>query len=104
MSIVNQYTVSEAYSYNSTITKYQNGKKEWCDVVSWHELDGYTNALSTMGITRAYDINEYAKKLIEAKRDLKIAEEEYEKAKKHMIYGQKEPDLEKLEKELYPEY
>lgn len=63
-----QYTLEEAYSGNTEILQFKNGKLISKAIESDWALEGYLNCLKNEGYERAYNVDEYSKRWEEAKR------------------------------------
>ena len=85
MSIL-QYTLEEAYSGNTQINCYKDGKKVDEHIVSDWVLPGLLNCLENEGYEKAYDIEEYRKVWEKAKESERIAREAYFDAMNKPLY------------------
>lgn len=62
-----QYTIEEAYTGNTSVCKFKDGKNVDYDIVSNYALEGYLECLENEGYKRAYDVDSYKQKWEEAK-------------------------------------
>ena len=81
-----QYTLEEAYSGNTQINCYKDGKKINEHIVSNWALEGYLNCLDNEGYELAYDVDAYRKAWEEAKREEEIAHDAYTRALSKRLY------------------
>lgn len=84
-----QYTIKPAYTGNSKIDLYENGKLVSTTIDNDYNLGGHINAIEDMGYERAYDVDEAEKKMLDAKQKYEWALEEYEYAKAHALIKSK---------------
>lgn len=82
---VKQYVTKDAYTGNTEINIYEDGKLVSSTIESDYNVDGYTNALENMGYKRAYDVEEWENKLKEIEEEYKWVKEMYEKAKSNPV-------------------
>ena len=80
-----QYTIEAAYTYNSKIKLYNDGKLLLYEIISNYNLNGYCEAIENQGYELAYDVDLYKEILEDAKREYENAEKEYQKAILHPL-------------------
>lgn len=83
-----QYYTKEAYLGNTEIITFVNGKKEFSDIVSDYNVEGYTECLRTMGYVYGYpvvDIEAKKKRIEELEKELEYAKQDYEDAHNNPI-------------------
>lgn len=83
---VKQYVTKDAYTGNTEISIYEDGKLVSSTIENDYNVDGYTNALKNMGYERAYDVDEWENKFREIEEEYKWIKEMYEKAKSNPVY------------------
>lgn len=70
-----QYVIKEAYTANSRILQYVDGKYETSTIVADYEVSGYVSALENMGYKRAYYEKEFLARIRNLEEALKDAKE-----------------------------
>ena len=80
-----QYIVKPAYTGNSSVITYTDGKIQDKAIIADYQVDGYVEALENLGYSRAYVVSYYEKKLKEAEEDLMYARQAYELAMQHPL-------------------
>lgn len=83
--MIKQYTVDVAYTGNSHIKKYIDGKLVSEFIVSDYNLGGYQDALEDDGFERAYDVDEALEEVDEAYERYQDALKWYDFAKQHAL-------------------
>ena len=83
--MIKQYTVDVAYTGNSRIKKYIDGKCVSEFIVADYNLGGHQEALAYDGFERAYDVDEAMEEVDEAYRRYQEALEWYDFAKQHAL-------------------
>jgi hypothetical protein len=73
-----QYVIQRAYTGNSKILRYVNGKYEDDDIITDYNLHGYVSALENMGYERAYYEKEFLARIKNLEKELKEAKEWYQ--------------------------
>ena len=88
--MVKQYTLDPAYTGNSIISWYEDGKCVRSTVVAEHYLPGYLDVLEKEGYVRAYNEAFYLAKFQEAKEEYEMAQAMLDLARKHALIVPKE--------------
>ena len=89
-----QYVITPAYTGNDHVICVNNGKIESDHIVAYYELQGYTSALENMGYERAEYVPALEAEVKKAQKELNMAKEALEDAKKRPLKISKE-DAEK---------
>lgn len=83
--IIKQYTVDVAYTGNSCIKKYINGKCVSEFIISDYNIPAYQDVLEADGFEKAYDVDEATAEVNKAYEEYQQALEWLEIAKKHAL-------------------
>ena len=75
-----QYCIKEAYTGNYYVIKCADGKVESYQIIDGYKVQGYIEALESMGYTKGYFVPYFKKVLEEAEESYQIAKESYENA------------------------
>lgn len=73
-----QYVIQKAYTGNSRILQYVNGKYETGTIIADYEICGYVSALENMGYERAYYEKEFKARIKNLEKELEMAKEWYQ--------------------------
>ena len=73
-----QYVIQKAYTGNSRILQYVNGKYETGTIIADYEICGYVSALENMGYERAYYEKEFLARIKNLEDELRMAKEWYQ--------------------------
>ena len=84
MSVL-QFTIEEAYTGNTMVTKYKDGHKIGEDIVSNWTFPGYLECLLNEGYEHAYDVETYKRDWEEAKEFEREAHRAYLDALLHPL-------------------
>jgi hypothetical protein len=95
-----QYVIQRAYTGNSKILRYVNGKYEDGDIITDYNLPGYVSALENMGYERAYYEKEFLARIRNLEKELKEAKEWYQNVQGCFL-NLSEEEAEKYEKLTY---
>lgn len=92
-----QYVIQKAYTGNSRILQYVNGKYEGGIIIADYEIHGYVSALENMGYERAYYEKEFIARIKNLEKELREAKEWYQNVQGCFL------DLSKEEAKKYEE-
>lgn len=92
-----QYVIQKAYTGNSKILQYVNGKYETGTIIADYEIHGYISSLENMGYERAYYEKEFLARIKNLEKELKEAKEWYRNVQDSFL------DLSEEEAEKYEE-
>ena len=87
--MIKQYTVETAYTGNSKVTKYIDGKCIDYNIISDYNLPGYTLALAYDGFEQAFDVDKAKAEMDEALEAYEEAVKWYNFAKEHALVKEK---------------
>ena len=73
-----QYVIQKAYTGNSRILQYVNGKYETGTIIADYKICGYVSALENMGYERAYYEREFLARIKNLEEELRMAKEWYQ--------------------------
>ena len=76
-----QYIVEWAYTGNSHVLLFEDGKLKSHFIEADYDLGGYINHIESQGYKKAYFAPKYEAEMQKAKEDYEFAIQEYEKAK-----------------------
>lgn len=77
-NIKKQYVIQKAYTGNSRILQYVNGKYETGTILADYEICGYVSALKNVGYEEAYYEKEFLARIKNLEKELEMAKEWYQ--------------------------